>query len=89
MHLRALLLTRGVPVRYHAAVIKDLAAYARLCDEEHWEALRAMSIDESIALLEALLSSEIMDIAVFPNDDHPMSLARSLGIPADRLHRAG
>ena len=49
--------------------------------------LRARSIDDSIAVLEALLTSELMDIAAFADDDHPMSLARSLGIPPDRIHR--
>jgi hypothetical protein len=47
-----------------------------------------MSIDASIAVLEALLTSELMDIAVFADDDHPRTLARSLGIPAERLRRA-
>ena len=39
-----------------------------------------MTIEESIALGEALLTSEIMDLAEFPDDDQPMSLAISLGI---------
>lgn len=69
------------------ALIKDLEAYERLCEQERLEALRAMSVDESIAVLEALLTSELMDIAVFPDDDRPMSLARSLGIPPERLRR--
>jgi hypothetical protein len=80
--------TGRTPTCYHAPVIKDQAAYARLCEQEQWDALRATSIDESIAILEALLTSELMDIAVFADDDRPMSLARSLGIPAERLHRA-
>lgn len=42
-----------------------------------------MSIEETIAVGEALLTSELMDDAVFADDDHPVSLARSLGI-ADR-----
>ncbi len=37
-------------------MIKDLEAYARLCDREQWDALRAMTIDESIAVMEALLT---------------------------------
>jgi hypothetical protein len=78
---------RATPVCYPALMIKDREAYARLCENEQWDALRAMTIDASIAVLEALLTSELMDIAVFPDDDHPMSLARSLGIPAARLHR--
>jgi hypothetical protein len=69
-------------------MIKDADAYARLCDDEHWDALRATSFDASIAILEALLTSELMDVAIFADDDHPMSLARSLGIPADKLRRA-
>jgi hypothetical protein len=45
-------------------------------------------MDDSIVVLEALLSSELEDIGVFADDDHPLSLARSLGIPPDRVHRA-
>lgn len=69
-------------------MITDRKAYARLCEKEEWETLQAMSLDDSIAALEALLTSELMDIAVFADDDHPMSLARSLGIPEERLRRA-
>jgi len=68
-------------------MIKDRQAYAELCERERWEALRAMSIEESIGVLEALLSSELMDMAVFADDDYPMSLARSLGISPERLRR--
>ena len=77
------------PVRacYHGAVIRNLTAYDRLCEQEQWDVLRARSIDDSIAVLEALLTSELMDIAAFADDDQPMSLARSLGIPPDRIHR--
>jgi len=73
---------------YRADMIKDREAYARLCEREQRDALQAMSIDASIAVLEALLTSELMDIAVFADDDHPRTLARSLGIPAERLRRA-
>src|ERR1700733_12395224 len=73
---------------YPEHMIKDPEAYARLCDLEQWDALRAMTIDASIAVMEALLTSELMDIAVFADDDHPMSLARSLGISDQRLRQA-
>ncbi len=39
-----------------------------------------MSAEESIALGEALLSSEIMRLAEFSDDDHARSLAIGLGI---------
>jgi hypothetical protein len=86
-------LARRAPRRRRAAcypdrMIKDPEAYARLCDREQWDALRAMRIDASIAVMETLLTSELMDIAVFADDDHPMSLARSLGISEERLRRA-
>ena len=80
-------LPRAPSRRYTARVIKDRQAYARLCEEERWDRLRAMTLDESIAVMEALLTSELMDIAVFPDDDHPMSLARSLRIPEEKLRR--
>ena len=64
-----------------APVVTDLEAYQRLSEEERWEALRRMTCEESIAIGEALLTSEIMDIAEFPDDDHPICLAMALGIP--------
>jgi hypothetical protein len=39
-----------------------------------------MSVEESIAVGEALLTSEIMRLAEFPDDDRPQSLAIALGI---------
>lgn len=69
-------------------MIKDRDAYARLCEREQRDALQAMSIDASIAVLEALLTSELMDIAVFADDDHPTTLALHLGIPVERLRRS-
>ena len=41
-----------------------------------------MTIEESIALGEDLLTSEIMELAEFPDDDQPRSLAIALGIAA-------
>ena len=61
-------------------MIKDPQTYRRQSEAERWEALRRMSVEESIALGEALLTSEIMRLATFPDDDHPRSLAISLGI---------
>ena len=43
-----------------------------------------MSVAEAIAIGEALLTSEIMEIAHFPDDDAPKSLAIALGISARR-----
>ena len=65
-------------------MIKDVDAYTKLDEREHWSRLEQMNIDESIAVGEALLTSELMDVAVFPDDDHPLSLARALGIRTDR-----
>ncbi len=68
-------------------MITDREAYERMVEREDWDALRAMTIEQSIAIGEALLTSEIMDIAEFADDDRPLSLARALGIPADRAGR--
>jgi len=46
-----------------------------------------MTAEESIAIGEALLTSELMELAVFPDDDHPCTLARSLGITEEKLRR--
>ena len=61
-------------------MIKDPAEYSRLCESEQWEALRRLSIEDSIAVGEALLTSEVMDLAVFARDSAPVSLAIALGI---------
>jgi hypothetical protein len=61
-------------------VIINVDAYRRESEFERWELLRRMSAEESIAVGEALLTSEILRLAEFPDDDHPRSLAISLGI---------
>jgi len=68
-------------------MIRDPETYRKLSEKERSEALRAMTVEESIALGEALLTSELMDLAEFPDDDHPMSLAIALGIrrPGDAV----
>lgn len=70
-------------------MITDRAAYERLCERERWDRLRAMNMAESIAVLEALLSSGLQEVGVFADDDHAMSLARSLRIPVERLPESG
>jgi hypothetical protein len=66
-------------------MIRDREAYERTVEREHWDAIRALTIEESIAIGEALLTSEIMELAEFADDDRPMSLAIALGIPPERL----
>jgi hypothetical protein len=61
-------------------VVRDREAYRRLVEAERWRALEAMTVEETIAVGEALLTSEVMQIADFPDDDRPKSLARALGI---------
>jgi hypothetical protein len=61
-------------------MITDLEAYRRESERDRWEALRRLTPEESIAVGEALLTSEIMRLAVFPDDDAPRSLAIALGI---------
>jgi hypothetical protein len=39
-----------------------------------------MTVEESIAIGEALLTSDLMRLAQFPDDDHPRSLAIALGL---------
>lgn len=66
-------------------MIRNPDAYRRQAETERFEALRAMSAAESIALGEAILTSELMRVAQFADDDHPRSLAIALGIPPSRL----
>jgi hypothetical protein len=61
-------------------MIRNSQAYARQSEKERWEALRCMSEEESIAIGEALLTSDVMRLAEFPDDDHPLSLAIALGL---------
>jgi hypothetical protein len=70
-------------------VIRNEDQYRREAEFDRWETLRRMTPAESIALGEALLTSEIMRMAVFPDDDQPVSLAIALGIRpgADRTSR--
>lgn len=67
-------------VRYDRSMIKNPQAYARQSEKERWDALRGMSVAESIAIGEALLTSDLMRLAEFPDDDHPLSLAIALGL---------
>jgi hypothetical protein len=65
-------------------VIRNQQAYAELCEAEYWARLSRMTIKESIELGEQLSTSEAVDPSSFPNDDHPMSMDRSLGIRRKR-----
>lgn len=62
-------------------MIRNPQDYQRQSEQERWQALRQMTVEESIAIGEALLTSEIMRLAELPADDHPRSLAIALGIP--------
>ena len=55
-------------------------AHRRMESREADEALRHMTAEDSIAIGEAILTSELMQLADFPDDDHPRSLAIALGI---------
>ena len=59
---------------------KNPGVYARQSDEGHRDALRRMTVEESIAIGEALLTSDVMRLAEFSDDDHPLSLAIALGL---------
>ena len=61
-------------------MITDRRAYARVREREERERLARMSIEESIAVGEALLTSEVMTLAVFPQRERARSLAIALGI---------
>ena len=68
-------------------MIRDFKAYALIREAEYWRDLSHMSIDDSIHLGEALLTSQLMGAYVGGKDTHPMSLARSLGIEPKRKNR--
>jgi len=62
------------------SMITNRDAFERMSEQERWDELAQMTAADSIAIGEALLTSDLMRLAVFPDDDHPRSLARSLGI---------
>ena len=71
-------------------MIRNVDTYRRESERDRWESLRRMTPEESIAVGEALLTSEIMSLAVFPDDDEPRSLAIALGIELrDARSRSG
>jgi len=61
-------------------MIRNVEEFRREAEVDRWDRLRRMSPEESIALGEALLTSEIMNVAEFPDDDHPLSLAIAIEI---------
>jgi len=74
-------------VPYTVVMIRNQAAYRLQADEEARAVLQRMSVAESIAIGEALLTSDLMRLAVFPEHDRPRSLAIALGIDAKAADR--
>ena len=68
-------------------MIRNPEAYARQTEQERWDSLRGMSVAESIAIGEALLTSAVMELAEFPDDDSPLSLAIALGLVPEAAER--
>lgn len=62
-------------------MITDRTTYRLLDASDEDETLRRMTAKESIAIGEAILTSELMTLAEFPVADRPQSLALALGIP--------
>lgn len=70
-------------------MIRNPQAYRDRDDVERREALGSLSVEESIAIGEALLTSDLMRLAEFADDDHPRSLAIALGLgPQGATRRA-
>jgi hypothetical protein len=59
-------------------MIKDPKLYREMSERERQATLQEMTMEQSIAIAEALLTSELMAVAKFPDDDHPRSLAIQL-----------
>lgn len=68
-------------------MIRNEIAYRRRADEEARTVLRRLSVAESIAIGEALLTSDVMRLAVFPEHERPRSLAIALGIDSKAAAR--
>ena len=61
-------------------MITDRRAFERWDERERRAALSAMTIADSIAVAESLLTSDAMRVARFPEWPPPVSLAIALGI---------
>ena len=70
-------------------MIRNEAAYRRQAEQDAQAELRGMSVEASIAIGEALLTSDLMRVAVFPDDDQPRSLAIALGIDPQHARAGG
>lgn len=68
-------------------MIKNPLVYAHQAEAERWDLLRSMTAEDSIAIGEALLTSDLMRVAEFSDDDHPVSLAIALGIRPEAARR--
>ena len=68
------------------SVIKDQRAYKLLRETEDQCALAGLSVKQSIALGEALLTSSIMAL-MRPTRERRLDLARTLGVRRERLER--
>lgn len=71
-----------------SAMIKNPEIYRRRAEDLRWGTLQRMSPEESIAIGEALLTSEIMKVASFARRRRPKCLAIALGLePSFRSQR--
>jgi Flp pilus assembly protein CpaB len=61
-------------------MIRNEAAFRRQAERDAVEHLRGLTVEESIAIGEALLTSDIMRLAAFTDQHQPSSLAIALGI---------
>jgi len=68
-------------------MIRNAGLFTEQAERDRWDRLQRMSAVESIAIGEALLTSELMLLAEFSDDDHPQNLAVSLGISPQRMVR--
>jgi hypothetical protein len=68
-------------------MIRNEAVYRLQADEEARAVLHRMSVAESIAIGEALRTTDHNPLAVFPEHDRPRSLAIALGIDAKAAAR--
>ncbi|MFM8707209.1 MAG: hypothetical protein ACKOHK_03765 [Planctomycetia bacterium] len=70
-------------------MIRNAKDYQCAAERERWEALQSMTVADSIAVGEALLTSEIMRYATVPADGQPLSLAFALRLAKEPAGGAG
>ena len=68
-------------------MIKNPKIYRKHSEKQRWDELRRLRIEDTLAIGEALLTSEIMKSARFRKRHRPRNLAIALGIQSRAMRK--